>query len=100
MGFIGLSVIDHATEALIGVRRIQTTPVWLIFALFEIIQQRKQIAEWFHTLASAVQAGFQTVAPANLQCFPKLCKILAFAHEADAGDLSFVAAKQRHQVGQ
>ncbi len=56
--------------------------------------------EWFHILTSAVQAGFQAVAPDNLQRFPKLPGILPFTHEADAGDLSFVAAKQRHQVWQ
>ena len=38
------------------------------------------------------------MAPDNLQRFPKLRGILPFAHEADAGDLSFVAAKQRHQI--
>ena len=38
------------------------------------------------------------MAPDNLQCFLKLHGILSFSHEADAGDLSFVAAKQRHQV--
>ena len=95
---IDLRAVDHAIEPLIGVRRIQTAPVRLIFALFEVIQQWKQIAEWFHALASAVQAGFQTVAADNLQCFPKLRGILSFAHEADAGDLSFVAAKQCHQL--
>ena len=95
---IDLRAVDHAIEPLIGVRRIQTAPVRLIFALFEVIQQWKQIAEWFHALASAVQAGFQTVALDNLQRFPKLRGILSFAHEADAGDLFFVAAKQRHQV--
>lgn len=98
--FIDLRAVDHAIEPLIGVRRIQAAPVRLILALFEIIQQRKQIAKWFHALATAVQAGFQTVAPDNLQCFPKQRRILSFAHEADAGDLSFVAAKQRHQIRQ
>lgn len=56
--------------------------------------------EWFHTLASAVQAAFQTVAPDNLQRFPKLRGVLSFTHEADAGDLSFVAVKQHHQFWQ
>lgn len=54
--------------------------------------------KWFYTLVSAVQAGFQAVAPGNLQRFPKLRGVLPFAHEADAGDLSFVTAKQRHQL--
>lgn len=40
------------------------------------------------------------MAPNNLQCLPELRGILSLAHEADAGDLSFVAAKQRHQVWQ
>ena len=98
MSFIDLRAVDQAIEPLIGIRRIQTAPVRSIFALFEIIQQRKQIAKSFYVLASAVQAGFQAMAPDNLQCFLKLRGILAFAHEANAGDLSFVAAKQRHQV--
>ena len=94
--FIDLRAVDHAIEPLIGVRRIQTAPVRLILAQFEIIQQRKQIAEWFHALATAVQTGFQAMASGNLQRFPKLCGVLSFTHEADAGDLSFVVAKQRH----
>ena len=98
MGFIDLCAVYDTIEPLLGVRRIKAAPVRSIFALFEIIQQRKKIMEWFHTLASAVQAAFQTVAPDNLQRFPKLRGVLSFAHEADAGDLSFVAAKQYHQI--
>lgn len=100
MGFIDLCAVYDTIEPLLGVRRIKAAPVRSIFALFEIIQQRKKIMEWFHTLASAVQAAFQTVAPDNLQRFPKLRGVLSFAHEADAGDLSFVATKQCHQIRQ
>lgn len=98
MCFIDQAPLIDTIETLIGIGRIEPSESFDVWTDLQIIEQWKLLGKRGGAFAAAVLAGFQVVIANQAKNKLLFFGILAFAHQADAGDQTAVAPDQRIKI--
>lgn len=98
MCFVNQMFLIDTIEPLVGIGRIQSSASFDVWTDFQIVDLGKQGGKRRGGFAAGILTGFQPVSADCLKGKFLFCRVLPFAHQADAGNQSMITPDQRIQI--